>query len=324
MNAGEISRLLAQNIDALVRELLPNGHKEGPEWRCGSVAGEPGNSLGVHLAGSKAGVWSDFACGGGGDALHLIAAVHGRDLKEAWVWAHRWLGLEEGEPAPKRKQPSAAKRKSTEDDKPERWRRPWVEAKPISRTLAATYLGARGLQVFVEFGDPAGDRLRFLPRHPRKNPDGVLEYHPALIALLRDLHTGKACGIHNIYLLPEGSDRLRDRKAKTTWGRKVGAAVMFDPFHAPVYGLVIAEGIATAVSILSAQLHPVWATCGAGSIAAFPVLGGIDTMTIAADSDEPGQKAATACAERWRAAGREAAIITPAAGDWADLRKVAR
>ena len=45
----DISRRLAQQAESLCRELLPNGHKEGPEWRVGSVQGEAGNSLGVRL-----------------------------------------------------------------------------------------------------------------------------------------------------------------------------------------------------------------------------------------------------------------------------------
>ena len=42
---------------------------------------------------------------------------------------------------------------------------------------------------------------------------------------------------------------------------------------------------------------------------------------VAADADEPGQKAAETVAARWREAGREAVIIAPPAGDWADARK---
>jgi hypothetical protein len=51
------------------------------------------------------------------------------------------------------------------------------------------------------------------------------------------------------------------------------------------------------------------------------VLGGIEALTAAADSDEPGQRAAAAVAARWRAAGREVAIIAPPAGDWAEPQK---
>ena len=68
--------MLAQRIDDLVVELLPAGRRDGAEWRCGSVAGEPGQSLGVHLRGAKAGIWADFSSPQDrGDALDLVAAV---------------------------------------------------------------------------------------------------------------------------------------------------------------------------------------------------------------------------------------------------------
>ena len=63
MKANEIARLLARSIDKLVLDLLPAGKREGHEWFVGSVTGEPGHSLGVHLTGTKAGIWSDFAAG---------------------------------------------------------------------------------------------------------------------------------------------------------------------------------------------------------------------------------------------------------------------
>ena len=39
--AKDIARMLAGRIVELVEYLLPEGHREGHEWRCGSVAGEP-------------------------------------------------------------------------------------------------------------------------------------------------------------------------------------------------------------------------------------------------------------------------------------------
>ena len=71
----EIVDRLTGNAEALCRELLPNGRREGAEWRCGSVQGEPGKSLGVHLAGAKAGIWSDFASGSKGDPLDRFDAT---------------------------------------------------------------------------------------------------------------------------------------------------------------------------------------------------------------------------------------------------------
>jgi hypothetical protein len=93
---------------------------------------------------------------------------------------------------------------------------------------------------------------------------------------------------------------------------------MLDHFASPVEGLLICEGIETAIALSESHLRPIWALVGAGNMSVFPVLGGIEVLTIAADNDEPGQKAAAACAERWRAAGRTTVMITPAVGDWAD------
>src|SRR5205085_9707069 len=139
-------------------------------------------------------------------------------------------------------------------------------------------------------------------------------------ALLSDVRTGEPCGIINVYLRSDGSDRLRDPKGKTSWGRVAGSAVMLSPFDEVTMGLTICEGLETGLALLLGNLAPVWCCAGAGNLANFPILSGIESLTVAADADEPGQKAAEAVAARWRDAGREAVIIAPPAGDWADCR----
>ena len=71
----DIAHMLALRAEDLCRELLPAGQRQGAEWRCGSVQGESGRSLGVHLFGGKAGVWADFASDERGDPIDLIQAV---------------------------------------------------------------------------------------------------------------------------------------------------------------------------------------------------------------------------------------------------------
>jgi hypothetical protein len=93
MDASDIKRALVVRIESLVVDLLPNGHREGHEWRCGSLSGEPGNSLAVHLTGAKAGIWCDFSTGQRGDILDLIQAILGLTMIEALDWSCRWLGL---------------------------------------------------------------------------------------------------------------------------------------------------------------------------------------------------------------------------------------
>jgi len=68
--------------EVLVSEWLPNGRKEGHEWRCGDLSGNFGSSLAVNLV---TGVWADFASDAkGGDLISLYAAIYtGNDQARA-------------------------------------------------------------------------------------------------------------------------------------------------------------------------------------------------------------------------------------------------
>jgi twinkle protein len=90
----EIKRLLAQSAQSVAELLLPGGRKNGPEWECGSIRGEKGESLKVHLSGPKAGIWQDFANPDDtGDLLDLWCAVRGVGIAEALNQARAWLGI---------------------------------------------------------------------------------------------------------------------------------------------------------------------------------------------------------------------------------------
>jgi hypothetical protein len=90
---AEISAMLADRIENLCAELLPNGREESGSWRVGSLDGEPGSSLSVKLRGNP-GMWHDFATGEKGDALNLVKAVVARgDMAEALKWSREWLGV---------------------------------------------------------------------------------------------------------------------------------------------------------------------------------------------------------------------------------------
>ena len=316
LSAREIAQRLAARIVELSAFLLPAGHREGAEWRCGSLAGEPGNSVGVHLTGAKAGVWSDFSTTEQkGDALDLVREVLGLKIGDAIRWSLRWLGLEDGEassPEPPASRTAEAKRGS------DYWRKAFSATRSINQTIAETYLvETRKLKP----PGPMIEVLRFAARHPRRNTDDALEHHPALLALLSDIRTGEPSGLINVYLRPDGTDRLRDRKGKTSWGRAAGSAVMLSPFDDMTMGLTICEGLETGLALLTHNLAPVWCCGGAGNLAAFPVLGGIEALTIAADADASGQNAAARAAQRWREAGRDVVVIAPPSGDWADCRR---
>lgn len=93
---SEISQHLASQCESVVRELLPNGKRIGNEWCVGSPQGEAGESCKVHLTGTRAGLWADFASGGdaSGDLLDLWCAAKSCDLKTALDQACKWLGIQ--------------------------------------------------------------------------------------------------------------------------------------------------------------------------------------------------------------------------------------
>lgn len=88
-----IKRSLADKAQAVAEYLLPNGKKVGAEWRIGSISGEAGQSLGVHLYGAKAGVWSDFSSNEGGDLIDLWSQTKGLSLSDTIEAARTYLGL---------------------------------------------------------------------------------------------------------------------------------------------------------------------------------------------------------------------------------------
>lgn len=90
-----IAELSLSHAEHWVPEWLPNGHREGQEWRAGDVHGSSGSSLGVNL---KSGVWSDFASGEkGGDLISLYAAIYtGGDQLRAAKELEQRLGISTG------------------------------------------------------------------------------------------------------------------------------------------------------------------------------------------------------------------------------------
>jgi hypothetical protein len=155
----------------------------------------------------------------------------------------------------------------------------------------------------------------------------AIRFHPALryegatmagiLSLFRDNATDSPCGIHRTFLDQRG--RKADRRML---GRVKGAAVKLDADTTVTTGIAITEGLETALAIISSGWHPVWAVGSAGGIEHFPVLGGIEAITIFADHDEVGMRAARICARRWADAGIEARILAPPAlgSDWNDVR----
>lgn len=159
MELRDISAKLNDSMLATLRHLLPAGVVNGAEYCVGGVEGEKGQSLRIHMTGSKAGVWSDFSTGeSGGDLIDLWQAVRRISLVEAMDEARAWLGIER----PKFESP---KREYKPPVKPEGIRKAadtpvekYLEGRGLTRkTVEAFRVAADGSRVLFPFIDPQGE-----------------------------------------------------------------------------------------------------------------------------------------------------------------------
>ncbi|MDH3738445.1 MAG: AAA family ATPase, partial [Alphaproteobacteria bacterium] len=93
LTVSGIAAAAAARAEIIARKLLPAGKLIGKEWCCGSIRGEPGESLRVCLIGDKAGTWKDFNEGHGGDLIDLAEQVLCIDTGDAVRWMKDQLGL---------------------------------------------------------------------------------------------------------------------------------------------------------------------------------------------------------------------------------------
>lgn len=190
----------------------------------------------------------------------------------------------------------------------------WRACTGLPGTAGEAYLAARCCAL-----PPADGDLRF---HPAlKHPSGYVG--PALVALVTHAATREPLTLHRTWIKPDGTKADADPPRLLLGGhQKQGGVVRLWPDEAVSYGLGIAEGIETALSLATA-LRPVWSLIDAGNLAAFQVLAGIEALTIAADHDPAGMAAAEACATRWTDTGCDVRLVIPPRAS-SDLNDVAR
>ena len=308
--AADIAHALAERIDQVAVDLIGEdpSHRGRTQWRF-----YPKGGLVIDVAGLSKGLWCSHGEGAvGGDALDLVRHLRGCDVAEAMRWAREWLGeaSREGPPRAQASRPMASQQDTTELA-----RRIWAEGADPKGSPVESYLRSRGL------GFPERAPFRFHPECPRRD-----ERLPAMLALMTDPVAAQPCGVHRTFLRADGRGKLEHGTAKMMAGR--AGMVRLVPDEDVTLGLGLAEGIETGLALAQlADWSPVWACTSAGAIGKFPVLDGIEAVTIFADADDAGAgiRAAEACADRWVAAGREATIEKPpGAHDWLDVLAPAR
>lgn len=253
------------------------------------------------------GSWFSFEEAEGGGPVELVQMV----LRCDWKSARAWLSAQgysqydwtPGTPKPAPPTPPPAPTAPTIPEPSKRGLEIWHEAKPVRGTLAETYLNRRGLTLPHEMADT----LRFHPACPWKKTR-----HPALIVLGTNILTGEPQCIQRTALTADG-----DKIDRMAMGSTTGAAAMLSPDETVETGLALCEGTEDGLALLQAGcFFPVWTTFGTSGLRTFPVLPGIEALTIYRDNDAAGGAAANECARRWAAEHRLVIVETPAGKDF--------
>lgn len=315
-DASDLAQRLGRNAEAVCREYLSNGRREGRYWLVGDVQNNPGRSMFVRLKGTEsgkgaAGKWTDAATGDHGDLLDVIRESCGLlDFKDVADEARRFLSLPQPEPAPQpRPRPSSAPAGS-----PESARRLISMSQPITGTIVETYLRKRGITALHGTG-----ALRFHPRcYYRPDSTSPTETWPAMIASVTDLDN-RITGAHRTWLSPDGSGKAPIDTPRRAMGDLLGNAVRFDR---ATQVMAAGEGIETMLSLRMALPHmPMVAALSAAHLAAILFPATLRRLYIARDDDLAGDNAMASLVERAQAVGIEAITLSPRLGDFnEDLR----
>ena len=314
--AAELSERLTANAQAVCRHYLPAGRREGRYWMVGDVAGTPGRSLYVRLFETERGAignWVDAATGEHGDLVDLIRLNqrHGR-LSDTIDEVERFLSLPPS--APGDNSTAVAFTKPARAGSSTAAKRLFAAAKQLSGSLAATYLGSRGITRVSNL-----DALRFHPRcYYRANDDdvpGTPGAFPALIAAVTDKDSAQT-GTHRTWLNPTGLGKAKVASPRRAMGNILGHAVRFG--HADDV-LIAGEGIETILSLREIlPTMPMAAATSSAHLAAIMFPPTLQRLYVARDRDAAGDAAFGILIDRAQAAGIELMSLMPELGDFND------
>ena len=327
--AAAIAAALAARAEAVCRQYLPHGRRQGRYWVAGDLDGARGRSLFVRLAPpGTPGKFTDAATGQHGDLLDLIRYRTGAPtLRAALEEARSFLAL----PASPDRDPGGA---DAPYDATEAARRLWRRCRAIDGTHAERYLHARGL-LQCRFA-----ALRFHPELRYREGSSVRRF-PALVAAVTSGDPGSgACppgseagtgscdpgsgpggpilGVQRTWLDPRAPAKAGVAPPRKALGRIHGLAVRFGA-PSGLAPLVVGEGIETVLSLVTAvpEIRAA-AALSAGSLGAFAPPPGLARLVIARDNDEDGALAAERLARRCARLGIAATVIVPVGNDFND------
>ena len=146
--------------------------------------------------------------------------------------------------------------------------------------------------------------------------------------LFRDVATDEPAGIHRIALTPEAQkDRAAYARSLAARPRaiKLWPLIKLEAAPKPLY---LGEGIETALAAATRlrdrgrPMWPAWAAGSSGNVEKFPIITGVEELTLLVDHGVAGEKAAAICRQTWKAAGRQVRRLwtqDPSLNDFNDL-----
>jgi len=257
-----------------------------------------------------------WICGGGGaptsgDGFALLEHVHGWTFPESLRTVAGVLGMDDSSspqaPPPRREPPpAAAGRPEKRQTLSTAYRRIWRNSRAITEDCpAGRYLLGRGCALPPEGGD-----LRW---HPRLQVSSARHDGPVMLGLITDPHDPSIWrSLHMTLLTPAGRKAdVRGPAKRYTKGHTSQGVCRIWPDEDVTLGLLVGEGVESALTAAHG-FTPVWATLDAANLTKLPVLGGIESLTIVADHDDAGLRAAETCARRWTEADKQVRVWTAA------------
>ena len=281
-----------------ITEALPGGHWHGRYGLAYCPAHQNTRTPALSLTDGSDGKLL-VHCFAGCDGVNVLAAMRARGLLE---------GRSDWQPEPRE-----IERRKVEEEAERRRRielagRCWAEAGSIAGTLADRYLRARGITCDLP------PTLRF---HVHCWHGPTATKLPAMVAAVSIGR--KIVGVHRTYLAEPGVKAFGNQ-SKMMLGPCAGGAVRLSGGPGP---LVVAEGIETALSLLSGlpDSRPrTWAALSTSGVAGLILPHQPGELVLAPDGDATGREAANNLADRASAARWHVRIMQcPDGADWNDV-----
>lgn len=178
----------------------------------------------------------------------------------------------------------------------------WQSTLPITpECVAGIYLLTRNCRL-----PPYDSDLRWIPSLKHYSTGGT---YPALVGLVTNAITCEPLGLHRTWLRADGSGKADvEPNRKQLCKPLTDGVIRIWANDAVEYGLGVGEGIESTLS-LAHDFVPVWCCMNANHLKNFPILAGVESLTISVDHDRAGIDAARACKSRWKTAGRRVHTI---------------